>query len=256
MAVADGVDVHALGLWVGAVGLVCVAPAVPVCGCRRSHRRPEPPLRLPCWRSHSRPRPARTRPGSGVSGGLPARFLFRRPAGLADGLALKEPAPSAGSPRNSPQGTGSPAPRMSWRPRIRRDGNIHVVAAAASRSSPHGGAACLVVRDTGRTSCVPRKVRRSAPAGATVRPDAIDRADRATRRLPGARRVRRRDHADSRQDHQRPAEPRVGQRGTRLPGARDQEHHPGLRRGLGGQRRRRGAGGVSRPRLPAPTRPR
>ena len=40
------------------------------------------------------------------------KSLFRRPAGLADGLALKEPAPPADSPRDSPQGTGSPAPRM------------------------------------------------------------------------------------------------------------------------------------------------
>ena len=38
--------------------------------------------------------------------------LFRRPAGLADGLALKEPAPPTGSPWDSPQGTGSPAPRI------------------------------------------------------------------------------------------------------------------------------------------------
>jgi hypothetical protein len=42
------------------------------------------------------------------------KSLFRGPAGLADGLALKEPAPPAVSPRDSPQGTGSPAPRMSW----------------------------------------------------------------------------------------------------------------------------------------------
>ena len=41
------------------------------------------------------------------------KILFRGPAGLADGLALKEPAPPADSPRDSPQGTGSPAPRMS-----------------------------------------------------------------------------------------------------------------------------------------------
>jgi hypothetical protein len=31
------------------------------------------------------------------------KTLFRGPAGLADGLALKEPAPPAGSPRDSPQ---------------------------------------------------------------------------------------------------------------------------------------------------------
>src|SRR5580693_7349493 len=42
------------------------------------------------------------------------KSLFRGPAGLADGLALKEPAPPAVSPRDSPQRTGSPAPRMSW----------------------------------------------------------------------------------------------------------------------------------------------
>src|SRR5271154_1071635 len=42
------------------------------------------------------------------------KSLFRKPAGLADGLALKEPAPPAGSPRDSPQRIGSPAPRMSW----------------------------------------------------------------------------------------------------------------------------------------------
>src|SRR5689334_3751311 len=38
-------------------------------------------------------------------------YLFRRPAGLADGLALKEPALSTESPWNSPQQSGSPVPR-------------------------------------------------------------------------------------------------------------------------------------------------
>ena len=40
----------------------------------------------------------------------PHSYLFRRPAGLADGLALKEPAPPTDSPRDSPQQLGSPAP--------------------------------------------------------------------------------------------------------------------------------------------------
>ena len=37
--------------------------------------------------------------------------LFRRPAGLADGLALKEPAPRDAQIAGSPQLIGSPVPR-------------------------------------------------------------------------------------------------------------------------------------------------
>ena len=45
-------------------------------------------------------------------------ILFRRPAGLADGLALKEPALHTGLPCDSPQQFGSPVP--GFVPRIRR----------------------------------------------------------------------------------------------------------------------------------------
>ena len=43
----------------------------------------------------------------------PQDNLFRRPAGLADGLALKEPAPPTATPWNSPQHLGSPVPWLS-----------------------------------------------------------------------------------------------------------------------------------------------
>src|ERR1700751_952313 len=60
----------------------------------------------------------------------PQFVLFRRPTGLADGLALKELAPPAGSPRNSPQGCVVPPFRgCGVRPRIRR--------AAIYRCRPH-----------------------------------------------------------------------------------------------------------------------
>src|SRR4051794_37496959 len=45
----------------------------------------------------------------------PQNDLFRRPAGLAVGLALKEPAPPVDSPRDSPRELGSPAPRRTSR---------------------------------------------------------------------------------------------------------------------------------------------
>jgi hypothetical protein len=56
------------------------------------------------------------------------KSLFRRPAGLAVGLALKEPAPPADSPRDSPRELGPPL-RGFGNPRIRRRGNIHITVA-------------------------------------------------------------------------------------------------------------------------------
>src|SRR4051794_41120044 len=50
--------------------------------------------------------------------------LFRRPTGLADGLALKEPAPHAASRRDSPQLIGSPVSWPSARSSAWR-GNLH-----------------------------------------------------------------------------------------------------------------------------------
>jgi hypothetical protein len=56
------------------------------------------------------------------------KSLFRQPAGLAVGLALKEPAPPADSPRDSPRELGPPL-RGFGNPRIRRHGNIHTTVA-------------------------------------------------------------------------------------------------------------------------------
>src|SRR5262249_12113643 len=53
--------------------------------------------------------------------GNPQVLLFRRPTGLAVGLALKEPAPPPDSPADSPHGNlGPPLRGFGLGPRIRR----------------------------------------------------------------------------------------------------------------------------------------
>ena len=101
VATTDGV--HALGRLgcapLGALGCVpaavCVPPALPP---------PAPVVAPPPALALALDAPARANAAKlGSIRWATRKSLFRRPAGLADGLALKEPAPPVGSPRDSPQ---------------------------------------------------------------------------------------------------------------------------------------------------------
>src|ERR1700733_5831506 len=123
------------------------------------------------------------------------KTLFRGPAGLADGLALKEPAPPAGSPRDSPQGTGSPAPRMS---RPADSASRQYTCCSSTRRLRRLPRRCSVPE-----TCVDRVLRNvrrlrfaatcadRPPASLTSAPDAMDCVDRRARRLRVDRRLRR-----------------------------------------------------------------
>ena len=123
-----------------------------------------------------------------------ATSLSLRPAGLADGLALKESRYSRMSPRDSPQHRGSPAPSRpardsacagqptSLQRRLQEYiSNSRKLRPFARRTAPAARSTAVTV---GR-KC--RQPTRRAPAGHTVRSSRIDRLMAASTTAPGGR---------------------------------------------------------------------